>query len=122
MRADTGMVEQDGTGTFKPNFDLTPSGKIISNPMLKNNLEIEHSPDSETHASNLIPMSHLTKPTRNLNLVKICDVATHYNEEDQETIGVVSAQSLSKNGRDTDSTKRWYLVQDILKINPKRIK
>jgi transposase InsO family protein len=115
MNADTGTIEI--TGFFSPRYDITESGKLISNPSLENNVDLNpvenFNPDKISHTN--IPLSQLTKATRNFHATKIINVATHYSHEDNETLGVVLTETIKLNGN------VWIPVTEFLKANTARI-
>jgi hypothetical protein len=96
MNAETGIIE--ATGFYKPSYDITESGKLISNPSLENNVDLNPTEnltaDKISHIN--IPASQISKINRNFHATKIFNVATHYNHEDNETLGVVLTGTLKQ--------------------------
>ena len=112
LRTDNGIIET--TGFYKPNYDIESTGRLISNPSLRNILTSDET-EAETPQTSNIPLSAITQKTRELHATQILEVSTHYDQENKETTGVVFTKILKK------QKPEWITVQNFLKSNRSRI-
>ena len=116
LRADNG--EMDTAGTYKPVYDITQMGKIISNSTLENTLDQQlNSPLAPSGGVTDEEICHKVKT--GFFATKISGINRYYDQENCETLGAVLCVNTSLGQQ--DPIEQWVTVQDFLNKNKTRI-